>query len=63
MEASARSSAHTAIHTTPPAYLRLFGGRQEKAHCEQMVAPIFSEIILRACEIAKHGYPTENYSA
>ena len=37
-------------HTTLPAYLRLFGGREEKAHCEQMVAPIFSEIMLRAYE-------------
>src|SRR5262249_5182699 len=50
MEASACSSVRTATRTTLPAYLRLFGGREEKAHCEQMVAPIFSEIMLRAYE-------------
>jgi hypothetical protein len=49
-----------ATHTTLPGYLRLFTGRQEKAHREQVVARI-QRGDTSGHETAKHGYPTGNY--
>ena len=41
-------------HPARPVFAPSRGDRAE-AHCEQMVAPIFSEMILRAYEIARRG--------